>query len=100
MQLWDYRYSHCIGMYKGHESTISSLKYSPDGLWIASGDEDGSVKVSNYFLIILIFIYFNRMMGPTEHAHIFLNFTLVNCRSCLYISIFNNNFGMYYCKIL
>lgn len=35
-------------MYKGHETTISSLKYSPDGLWIASGDEEGSVKVSYY----------------------------------------------------
>lgn len=46
LQLWDYRYSHCIGMYKGHEASISSLKYSPDGLWIASGDEDGCVKVS------------------------------------------------------
>lgn len=46
-QLWDYRYSHCIGMYKGHDASISSLKYSPDGLWIASGDEGGSVKVSD-----------------------------------------------------
>lgn len=45
MQLWDYRFSHCIGMYKGHDSSISSLKYSPDGLWIASGDEEGNVKV-------------------------------------------------------
>lgn len=46
MQLWDYRYPHCLGMYKGHDASISSLKYSPDGLWIASGDEDGSVKVN------------------------------------------------------
>jgi len=33
-------------MYKGHDTSISSLKYSPDGLWIASGDDDGSVKVN------------------------------------------------------
>jgi len=39
-------------MYKGHEASISSLKYSPDGLWIASGDEDGCVKVSYYLLDI------------------------------------------------
>lgn len=36
-------------MYKGHEASISSLKYSPDGLWIASGDEKGDVKVSIHF---------------------------------------------------
>lgn len=52
IQLWDYRYSHCIGMYKGHEASISSLKYSPDGLWIASGDVEGSIKVSNVMVEI------------------------------------------------
>lgn len=39
-------------MYKGHEASISSLKYSPDGLWIASGDVEGSIKVSNVIVDI------------------------------------------------
>lgn len=67
IQLWDYKYSHCIGMYKGHQASISSLKYSPDGLWIASGDNNGKVVVCNICLVHalmkpLIFCYyvFNR----------------------------------------
>lgn len=50
-------------MYKGHESTISSLKYSPDGLWIASGDEDGSVKVSYYEGTLNAFFISNFMLS-------------------------------------
>lgn len=46
MKLWDCRSSHCIGMYRDHDSSITSLKYSPDGLWIASGDENGTIKVN------------------------------------------------------
>lgn len=51
VQLLNYKYSHCIGMYKGHQASISSLKYSPDGLWIASGDYNGNVKVCILFAL-------------------------------------------------
>lgn len=44
-------------MYKDHDSSITSLKYSPDGLWIASGDENGSIKV-----IILHFCKYNKII--------------------------------------
>ncbi|XP_008187002.1 katanin p80 WD40 repeat-containing subunit B1 isoform X1 [Acyrthosiphon pisum] len=64
VKLWDYRYSHCIGMYKGHEASISSLKYSPDGLWIASGDEDGCVKIWDLRVGRMIHV-FNKLHNGT-----------------------------------
>lgn len=44
-QLWDIRCKGCIFTYKGHKQTVNSLKFSPDGQWIASGGEEGLVKV-------------------------------------------------------
>lgn len=44
--MWDIRKKGCIFGYKGHNSTVNSLKFSPDGQWIASGGEDNFVKVS------------------------------------------------------
>ncbi len=46
LQMWDIRKKGCIFGYKGHNSTVNSLKFSPDGQWIASGGEDNFVKVS------------------------------------------------------
>lgn len=45
-QLWDIRRKGCIFTYKGHKLTVNSLKFSPDGQWIASAGEEGLVKVS------------------------------------------------------
>lgn len=45
-QLWDIRKKGCIFGYKGHNGTVNSLKFSPDGQWIASGGDDNFVKVS------------------------------------------------------
>lgn len=44
-QMWDIRKKGCIFGYKGHSTTVNSLKFSPDGQWIASGGEDNYVKV-------------------------------------------------------
>jgi WD40 repeat protein len=45
-QLWDIRRKGCIFTYKGHALTVNSLKFSPDGQWIASAGEEGLVKVT------------------------------------------------------
>ncbi|ODN03976.1 Katanin p80 WD40 repeat-containing subunit B1 [Orchesella cincta] len=45
LQMWDIRKKGCIFGYKGHNSTVNSLKFSPDGQWIASGGEDNYVKI-------------------------------------------------------
>jgi len=43
--MWDVRKKGCIFGYKGHSSPVNSLKFSPDGQWIASGGDDAIVKV-------------------------------------------------------
>lgn len=49
IKLWDIRRKGCIFTYKGHNRTVNSLKFSPDGQWIASAGEEGMVKVSQIF---------------------------------------------------
>ncbi len=46
LKLWDTRRKGCIFTYKGHSERVNSLKFSPDGQWIASAGEEGAVKVS------------------------------------------------------
>ena len=47
--MWDIRKKGCIFGYKGHNSTVNSIRFSPDGQWIASGGDDNLVKVSNKY---------------------------------------------------
>lgn len=59
LQLWDIRRKGCIYTYKGHTNSVNSLKFSPDGKWIATGGEDGLVKVCSYcsnFVILRIWV--------------------------------------------
>jgi WD40 repeat protein len=39
--------------------TVNSLKFSPDGQWIASGGDDGLVKVAVMILICRYFSQYN-----------------------------------------
>jgi WD40 repeat protein len=50
-QMWDIRRKSWIFTYKGHKIAVNSLKFSPDGQWIASGGDDGLVKVAAMILI-------------------------------------------------
>lgn len=45
LKLWDIRRKGCIFTYKGHSKAVNTLKFSPDGQWIASAGEEGAVKV-------------------------------------------------------
>jgi WD40 repeat protein len=49
--MWDIRRKSWIFTYKGHRIVVNSLKFSPDGQWIASGGDDGLVKVGAMILI-------------------------------------------------
>lgn len=56
-QVWDIRRKGCIFTYKGHSQGVNSVKFSPDGLWVASGGEEGLVKVIKcYFYISFLVI--------------------------------------------
>jgi len=45
LRIWDARKKSCIQSYKGHNAPIMVIHHSHDGRWIASGDEDGCVKL-------------------------------------------------------
>lgn len=46
LQIWDVRRRGCIRTLSGHEGPVNSLRFSPDGKWVASAGDDGVVKVS------------------------------------------------------
>ncbi|KAL5647690.1 hypothetical protein ACJX0J_042045, partial [Zea mays] len=45
VRLWDVQTGECIRMFIGHRSMVLSLPMSPDGRYMASGDEDGTIMI-------------------------------------------------------
>lgn len=45
IRLWDIRSNLCIKKYRGHMANVNSVKFSPDGSWIASAGTEGSVII-------------------------------------------------------
>ena len=45
IKVWDIRRKNCMGTYRGHSGSITSVLFSPDGSLAASGGEDGVVKI-------------------------------------------------------
>ncbi|KAF8393042.1 hypothetical protein HHK36_021283 [Tetracentron sinense] len=45
VRLWDVQSGECVRIFIGHRSMILSLAMSPDGRYMASGDEDGTIMV-------------------------------------------------------
>lgn len=41
VRLWDIRNNECIKKYRGHIANVNSVKFSPDGSWIASAGTEG-----------------------------------------------------------
>lgn len=40
-RLWDTKNNECIKKYRGHIANVNSVKFSPDGSWIASAGTEG-----------------------------------------------------------
>lgn len=38
-------HNNCMKIYRGHISNVNSVKFSPDGLWIASAGSEGCVII-------------------------------------------------------
>ena len=47
VQVWDIRRRACIHTYKGHTKGVTHIRFSPDGRLMASGSQDGDVRVSH-----------------------------------------------------
>src|SRR5690606_9830949 len=45
LKVWDSKMKSNICTFKGHTHEVNVCKFSPDGKYIISGDEDGIVKV-------------------------------------------------------
>lgn len=41
VRLWDIRNNECIKKYRGHIANVNSVRFSPDGSWIASAGTEG-----------------------------------------------------------
>ena len=67
LKLWDIRRKGCIFTYKGHRQKVNSVKFSPDGQWIASAGEEGAVKVRGLRSMIII------QGGPSALGNIYVD---------------------------
>lgn len=45
VKIWDIRKKVCIQTYKGHDLDITSVRFSPDGRWVASAAKNGGFKL-------------------------------------------------------
>lgn len=43
LRLWDTKNNECIKKYRGHIANVNSVKFSPDGSWIASAGTEGRI---------------------------------------------------------
>jgi WD40 repeat protein len=46
VRIWDTRQKTSINTFKAHAGQVNALQVTPDGKWIATGGQDGLVKVS------------------------------------------------------
>ncbi|MBA2392918.1 MAG: hypothetical protein H0V70_09255, partial [Ktedonobacteraceae bacterium] len=45
VRLWDVRLGRCQRILQGHEGWVWSVVFSPDGKMLASGGDDGAIKL-------------------------------------------------------
>jgi katanin p80 WD40 repeat-containing subunit B1 len=45
VKVWDIRAKACVQTMKGHTTGVVKLAISPDSRWLASGSENGELKV-------------------------------------------------------
>lgn len=45
LKMWDVREGKEVHTFKGHEGSVNSADFSPDGNWIASGGSDGKILI-------------------------------------------------------
>jgi WD40 repeat protein len=52
VKIWDLRTKSSIRTLKGHTKPVNCVSFSPDGKWIASGGDDGCLKVEVRIYVI------------------------------------------------
>lgn len=45
IKLWDIERKGCVYTYRGHNSGVNCVQFSPDGRWFCSGSEDSTVRI-------------------------------------------------------
>lgn len=62
VRLWDVRKSDsCFSKYRGHIANVNSVKFSPDGWWIASAGTEGNFQIKLHFMAFVMKIDNYRM---------------------------------------
>ncbi len=47
VKIWSVEYKKELTTLKGHNKAVKSISFSPDGKYLASGSEDGMIKLWN-----------------------------------------------------
>lgn len=66
--LWQVPGEQLLGFLKGHTSNVNSLAFAPDGSWLASGSDDGTVKIWNLSTQTLTLTINDRPVRPSQRV--------------------------------
>ena len=66
VKVWDVRQKTCCFTYKGHVKSVCKVEFSPDDKMVATGGEDGTVKVGGKFVAAVLLLC---VPCTTNHAN-------------------------------
>lgn len=65
MLIWDWHTESYLLKQQGHSGAAGAMAYSPDGMWLATGGDDGKVKLWSV-LSGLCAVTFSDHVGPVK----------------------------------
>ena len=66
LKVWDLRRKACISTYRAHGRGVSIARFSPDGRLLASGGQDGDLKVCCQALMKIVTCRFRNLIVFTQ----------------------------------